>query len=143
MKYRMLERLLVAVVAAIFLLDESHSGQDRTFEPQSRELINSLHKILIDAGRCRDDNDCVRQQYVLWSPRVDGVWLTVYGVADKTLIAKSFGAISECYMSLPQGARLSVVFRTATKAEDLRRNLLKPDTPFAEIYISGDAHAKR
>ena len=118
-------------------------GQDRTFDPQSRQLIFSLYDILVEASLCRDRDDCSNKQYVLKSSWSEGVSITVYGVTDRALVSKFLFAISENYFLLPANAKLTAVFVASTKAEDLKRSFLTKPIVVAEVHFSGAKHAER
>jgi hypothetical protein len=87
--------LFLATTVSIVGCDSNQYGV------QANELIASIHTLLISEKLCSDRMDCSRKQYVFYKGS-SGVYITVYGIADKSLVQQIVDLCIEKHSNNPK-----------------------------------------
>lgn len=120
-----------------FITFNALAGEDRTYDQYAREAIKATQKILINSGKCIDENDCTRNQHVFFSPISNGIEFKFYGITEEPLIKQLFAMLAQQYYQLPNGSNLHARFVSTTKEVDLKRSIFKSPQIFTEIHMKG------
>ena len=136
-KILLIKQIIFVSIMTALVSTNAFSGEDRAFDAYAREAINSVNKALITFGKCANEDDCTKKEYVLFNPLSQGIDLHIYNVTEKVLVEKIFSILIQQYYRLPPGSSLHTKFISSTKKEDLKRSLFKPAPVFAEIQMQG------